>query len=481
MVDPVVASDTFTYEREKIEEWFKENNTSPVTQLPMENKNLTGTTIHQREILAYLEKNPEHYGNESIYLPKSWIKEYTDAINNKNLEAVQKCLERDRRLLTLITNFEVALGIPFGGKVSPLELACKTSSPEIVDLLINKLIQKNLLKNTKDLILDPTSLNKLLEKYLTLENYTQCELLLTLGANIEQPDGQLDTLLHRMVYANKLSSVKWLLEHNAKLESRNQTQSTPLMIAVIKQFNPIVEFLLAKKANKEARDAANATPLYTAVVTTNIALVKILLLHKVDTTVIQNSNESILHPAIAQLPMLELLLSTPAASLIDAQDSNRNTVLHKAVLVGNKEVVSFLLKKGADRKIENTAGKIPLELAKEQNKLTIVKCIKQTVKEIKKTQAEEIDKAHKIIVEQASEIKQLKQRLDEVEATELKQQKSLTSVWKRVTQQHNPELPKSILATQSVFAESKMELEPSQTKSTEETTSPSLFGFSIFS
>eukprot|EP01121_Diplochlamys_sp_Union-15-3_P017136 TRINITY_DN5973_c0_g1_i1.p1 TRINITY_DN5973_c0_g1~~TRINITY_DN5973_c0_g1_i1.p1 ORF type:complete len:193 (+),score=29.58 TRINITY_DN5973_c0_g1_i1:84-581(+) len=40
MKDPVIAADGFSYERMAIEDWLKKSNTSPMTNLPLENKNL---------------------------------------------------------------------------------------------------------------------------------------------------------------------------------------------------------------------------------------------------------------------------------------------------------------------------------------------------------------------------------------------------------------------------------------------------------
>lgn len=40
MNQPCVAADGFTYDREAIEDWLRENDTSPVTNLPLPNKNL---------------------------------------------------------------------------------------------------------------------------------------------------------------------------------------------------------------------------------------------------------------------------------------------------------------------------------------------------------------------------------------------------------------------------------------------------------
>lgn len=40
MNEPCVAADGYTYDREAIEDWLREKDTSPVTNLPLPNKHL---------------------------------------------------------------------------------------------------------------------------------------------------------------------------------------------------------------------------------------------------------------------------------------------------------------------------------------------------------------------------------------------------------------------------------------------------------
>lgn len=40
MKDPCVAADGYTYDRKAIESWMKENDNSPMTNLPLQHKNL---------------------------------------------------------------------------------------------------------------------------------------------------------------------------------------------------------------------------------------------------------------------------------------------------------------------------------------------------------------------------------------------------------------------------------------------------------
>ena len=56
MVDPVLASDSFTYERSEIEEWLGKNSTSPMTRKEM-NNTLTPNQAIKTQIQEWVEEN----------------------------------------------------------------------------------------------------------------------------------------------------------------------------------------------------------------------------------------------------------------------------------------------------------------------------------------------------------------------------------------------------------------------------------------
>jgi hypothetical protein len=56
MVDPVLASDSFTYERSEIEEWLGKNSTSPMTRKQM-NTTLTPNQGMKTRIQEWVEEN----------------------------------------------------------------------------------------------------------------------------------------------------------------------------------------------------------------------------------------------------------------------------------------------------------------------------------------------------------------------------------------------------------------------------------------
>ena len=57
MDDPVMASDGFTYNREDIQKWFKDHDTSPHTNEPFEDKVLRPNLLVRKQIIAWREKH----------------------------------------------------------------------------------------------------------------------------------------------------------------------------------------------------------------------------------------------------------------------------------------------------------------------------------------------------------------------------------------------------------------------------------------
>jgi hypothetical protein len=57
MIDPVVASDGFTYERESIEQWMTSHDASPTTGQPLEHKMLIPNHLVRKQVVSWCEQN----------------------------------------------------------------------------------------------------------------------------------------------------------------------------------------------------------------------------------------------------------------------------------------------------------------------------------------------------------------------------------------------------------------------------------------
>lgn len=177
MLEPVTAADGHTYEREAIEQWLETYDTSPITKNILEHKRLMPNQDMQAAILEFLDVNQEFYEGNKLYLSKKSMLQCTLAIKNNQLSDVQQLLNKDRRLL--IAKLE--------GDATALKLACEFSSPELVDMLLERLEQKNQLSMPNALGFKLTHLNVLLERALENGNQRKCELLLRLGAKVKYP------------------------------------------------------------------------------------------------------------------------------------------------------------------------------------------------------------------------------------------------------------------------------------------------------
>lgn len=68
MSEPVICCDGFTYEKSAIEKWFKSKNTSPMTGLVLENKNIIPNRI-VKNLLSEIkeEEEPKYIINKFYY------------------------------------------------------------------------------------------------------------------------------------------------------------------------------------------------------------------------------------------------------------------------------------------------------------------------------------------------------------------------------------------------------------------------------
>lgn len=57
MHDPCVAADGYTYDRRAIEKWVEENHSSPMTNLPLPNKNLLPNYTLLSAIMEWKSRN----------------------------------------------------------------------------------------------------------------------------------------------------------------------------------------------------------------------------------------------------------------------------------------------------------------------------------------------------------------------------------------------------------------------------------------
>ena len=66
-LDPVIAADGHTYEREAIESWLKEHSNSPVTRMPMDSRLVVNNNMRQHLNLPVQIISPETQKSQDMY------------------------------------------------------------------------------------------------------------------------------------------------------------------------------------------------------------------------------------------------------------------------------------------------------------------------------------------------------------------------------------------------------------------------------
>ena len=105
MDDPVVLSDGFTYERQAIERWLEHNSKSPMTNIPLRNKNLTDNR-HLKSLISSWKQKKEKEKMEKAR-PKKRVRtrrgkkkmetnneQAEESIEIKNVQSLGKIFEK---------------------------------------------------------------------------------------------------------------------------------------------------------------------------------------------------------------------------------------------------------------------------------------------------------------------------------------------------------------------------------------------------
>lgn len=331
MADPVFTSDGQTYEREGIEGWLHSHNTSPKTGMTLQDKRLTPNWDKKSDIEEYLAANPELYGTDEIYLPKSWVDKLTMAIRSNQIDIVREYTRKDKRLLT----------IELSQQYTAFHLACEYGSLELTKYILDSLQERNCLDSIKTFPskFKPLHLNSLLEEALIARNQSLFDIMIHLGADYIQNDPDKNTLLHRLAIAGDFEATSWLVQQNCDIECVNVDGNTPLLLGVIHKQYEIVQLYLSQHANKSHRNYNNHN-----VVTLALDAV-IPFLTKNDIQKSSNSTSSISSLVVTNDQHLELKIF----SLVVGEDLlHVMPLVHVAVEIQN----STLLQKVIDNNIQ---------------------------------------------------------------------------------------------------------------------------------
>jgi len=188
--------------------------------------------------------------------------------------------------------------------------------------------------------------------------------------------GYSGTALHFACCGGHLEVVKLLVTRGSDVNLTDGTYRflTPLHIAASNQFASIVEYLISKGAELEIGDGSESTPLFLAAENGSVEVIKILISKGANV----NHQSAVTTPLVAaaesgHLKTVEFLLDNKA-NIQGTGKLRTATALHVAAMNDELEIVKLLLSRGADPKIKDDDGRLPIDLAKKDEIKALLKC-----------------------------------------------------------------------------------------------------------
>ncbi|TRX87885.1 hypothetical protein FHL15_011224 [Xylaria flabelliformis] len=177
--------------------------------------------------------------------------------------------------------------------------------------------------------------------------------------------------LHHCVLGGQIEIAKLLLsDARIAINAVDNSRQTALTLAAQQGYGDMVSLLLEKGADTDARDVYDGPALLRAVDENALECVRILVEHGVDYKFKDFHGRNILHGCAinGRGTIMRYLLKTLPNLDPNAQGDAGETPLHDAVGRNAEAVVRVLLEYGARTDIEDTSGKTPLRLAREQDR-----------------------------------------------------------------------------------------------------------------
>ena len=195
------------------------------------------------------------------------------------------------------------------------------------------------------------------------------DLLLSRGAPINARNLAGATALYFAAERGHIAVAQRLIERGADVKLTGRSGTSPVAAAAYGGSDTIVEMLLAHGADEHAIDETGKPPIVYAAARANLDIVKRLLARNIDVNARYANDLTLLMWAagadekVAEgdaLKVVTYLLDDGAH--IDDRDARGRTALMIAAEAGRAEVANLLLARGADRSLQDNAGKRAADL-----------------------------------------------------------------------------------------------------------------------
>ena len=175
------------------------------------------------------------------------------------------------------------------------------------------------------------------------------------------------------------TAVDTLLAHDADVNLANHTGNTALSYAAWHGHDEIIRRLLRHGANIHAKDNSGRTALIDAAINGHVACVKLLIENGAKVNSRTRDKRTALSAAVwnnHKAAVVELLKNR---ARVNTTNRDGSTPLMEAAWNGNSEMVKLLLEHGADPNRTNDTGLTPIETAAARGHTEVVAILKNTV------------------------------------------------------------------------------------------------------
>ncbi|KAG5684571.1 hypothetical protein PVAND_013796 [Polypedilum vanderplanki] len=172
-------------------------------------------------------------------------------------------------------------------------------------------------------------------------------------------------LLHWACLAGREQLVDHILKNSMpEIDSKDDTEATPLILSVLGGHYGLVQSLVSKGADVNAKKQGGHSALQYAVSKGFKNIVEFLLKNKANVNITDDRNDTPLHRAatLGRLAIAKILIENGAN--VNCQNRELNTPLHLALEDEQVEIGYLLLDNGADYKLLNRAKQTAIDLCK---------------------------------------------------------------------------------------------------------------------
>ena len=201
-----------------------------------------------------------------------------------------------------------------------------------------------------------------------MQNDLNCiiSILVDEGADVNAKDNRGTPIIYSAASVNNPKAIYILETSGADVNSiANHNNGTAIHIASYSGWDDVVEKLMEHGAKVHSRDSRGETPLHMAAASGWASTIEKLIEHGSSVNDKSKFGETPLHKASLSedLDSVEMLIQHGAKRGINDKDEIGETPLHNASWSGSKTIIEILIRHKADINVENEKGETPLHIA----------------------------------------------------------------------------------------------------------------------